>query len=72
MNIFISETKLKTNTSYKSGICGGTIVHETNKIQLDNAIKFKQRQNAHYKTKGSLYFNYLNEDMLCTKVFKVV
>lgn len=72
MNIFISETKLKINTSYKSGVFGGTIVPETNKIQLDNAIKFKQRQNAHYNTKGSLYFNYLDKGMLCTKIVKVV
>lgn len=72
MNIFISETKLKINTSYKSGVYNGTIVPETNKIQLDNAVKFKQRQNSHYDTKGSLYFNYLDKDMLCTKVIKVV
>ena len=51
MSIFISETKLKVNVSYKSGLIGGTIVPETNKIQLNNSIKFKQRQNAHYETK---------------------
>lgn len=72
MNIFISETKLKIDTSYKSGVYGGTIVPETNKIQLDSAVKFKNKQNAHYETKGSLYFNYLNKDMVCVKVVKVV
>ena len=72
MNIFISETKLKIDTSYKIGVYGGTIVPEKNRIQLENAIKFKNRQNVHYETKGSLYFNYLNKDMVCVKVVKVV
>ena len=72
MNIFISEKKLKVNQSYKSGLCGGTIIPETNAIQKQNAIGFKLRQNSHYDTKGNLYFNYLNENMLCIKIEKVV
>ncbi|MEG2707279.1 MAG: hypothetical protein RR959_08040 [Erysipelotrichaceae bacterium] len=72
MNIFISEKKLKLNQSYKSGLSGGTIIPETNELQKQGAIRFKERQNAHYRTKGSLYFNYLDKDMICVNIEKVV
>jgi len=72
MSIFISERKLKVGESYKSGLSGGTIVPATNKVQLESAISLKIRQNSHYETKGCLYFNNLDKDMVCFKVEKVV
>lgn len=72
MNIFISEKKLKLNQSYKSGLTGGTLIPETNEIQKQNSIKFKKKQNSHYGQNISLYFSYLNKDMVCVKIEKVV
>lgn len=72
MHIFISEKKLKIDQSYKSGLRFGTIIHETNAIQKQNSISFKLRQNSHYNTRSNLYFNYLDKDMVCIKIIKVV
>lgn len=70
--VFIATKKLIVGNTYKSGLMGGTIVPINNKIQLDSAIKFQQRSNAHYERNESLYFNYLDESNVCVKIEKVV
>ncbi|WGH24436.1 hypothetical protein EAb13_CDS0018 [Acinetobacter phage EAb13] len=71
-SIAISDRKLEIGKSYSSGISGATIIPETNKRMAQDCIKFRNRSNQHYGKNQALYFNYLDENWVVTKVDKVV